>query len=183
MRNCVAAPAASVTSLNHGEWTLTLVQDCALASVSSRVERTTALKEALSQQGFEMPFVESFTGDAERGAFWVGPHQYMLWQPYQANPDWAGQLALGEGVFTTEQTDGWARVDLAGPNLAAVFERLVNLDARRWVPGFATRSVLHHIGCFVVVREDGFSILVPRSMADSAIHAIEQSMQTVLALN
>ncbi|MGB0965345.1 MAG: sarcosine oxidase subunit gamma [Litorivicinus sp.] len=182
MREVLASPAYGTQELDHGPWTLRLVQDCALASVSSRAERTGELKQALMQQGFEMPFVESFTGNADQGAFWLGPHQVMLWKPYACDPDWAAELDLGEGIYSTEQTDGWVRMDILGEGIAELAQRLINLDPQRLRPGFATRTVIHHIGCYWVVHDNAHSVLVPRSMAASAAHAIEQAMQTVLAL-
>lgn len=179
MRNCVAEPAIEQASILAGEYRIERVDDMSLTSIATRTQHTPALKQALNDQGFELPFVESIAGDARQGLFWMAPNQYMLYRPYVDGPQ---TLALPAGVFQTEQTDGWARLDVQGPNLAALMERLVNLDTDRLQPGFATRSVLHHVGVFVCVFEGSIGILCPRSMAGSVAHAIEQAGRTLRAL-
>lgn len=179
MRNCVAEPAFEAEIIEAGDYRIERVDDMSLTSVATQTQHTPALKAALAEQGFDLPFVEAIAGNHEQGAFWLAPNQYMLYRPYV---DGVQTLSLPTGVFQTEQTDGWARMDIQGDDLSRLMERLVNLDTDRLQPGFATRSVLHHVGVFVLVFEDRIAIICPRSMAATVAHAIEQAGQMLAAL-
>lgn len=80
--------------------------------------------------------------------------------------------AFGDSASITEQTDAWVRFDLTGTGLAAVFERLCALDVRSMQPGDATRTVIEHLGTYVIRGTKGMTVLGPRSAAGSLHHAL-----------
>lgn len=82
------------------------------------------------------------------------------------------KVALGDAASITEQTDAWVRFDLKGPDLPRLFEKLCNVDLAARPEGYATRTVIEHIGCYLILR-DGVTVYGPRSMAQSLLHAIE----------
>jgi sarcosine oxidase, subunit gamma len=80
---------------------------------------------------------------------------------------------FNDAASLTEQTDGWVRFDVTGPNLPQLFERLCSYDLRAHTPGSATRTVIEHLGCYVVLRAtDLVSVIGPRSSAHSLHHAL-----------
>jgi sarcosine oxidase subunit gamma len=94
--------------------------------------------------------------------------------PYATHEDIAAHLKplFGEAASITEQTDAWARFEVAGP-LPPLFERLCNLDLGRFGPGSATRTVIEHLGVYAIRRApDRMTLLGPRSSAESLHHAL-----------
>ncbi len=84
------------------------------------------------------------------------------------------KTALTDNASVTEQSDGWARFDVQGETAVDLFERLSAANTRRMDSGTATRTVIEHLGCYLICRRKGehFSILGPRSSAASLHHAL-----------
>ena len=86
-------------------------------------------------------------------------------------------LRNAPGCSVTEQTDGWVAVEIVsdageGPILD-LLERLVNLDPVTLRPGKASRTVLEHLGVFVIRRdEDRLAVIGMRSAGGSLWHAL-----------
>lgn len=100
----------------------------------------------------------------------------------ETDDDIATQIAAqAKGTASvTEQSGGWCRFDLAGPRLAEVFALLCSADLRAST-GFATRTAIDHLGCFVIKRDDArISVLGPRSSAGSLHHALLTAMHAAL---
>jgi sarcosine oxidase subunit gamma len=117
-------------------------------------------------------------------AFWTGPDQWMIEAPHDSHEDLAAQLkaALGPTASVTEQTGGWCRFDIEGEGVVPVFERLCNADVRAMQDGAATRTVIEHLGCFLLCRTAGrhLSVIGPRSSAGSLHHALLTAMRSAL---
>lgn len=150
--------------------------DVALASVAVRAGREADFRQAADASGVPLPG----PGRAERGAvwsaFWTGPDVWMVEAPLATHEDVAPLLrrAFGPAASVTEQTDGWARFAVECPEPPRLFERLCALDMARAAPGDAHRTVVEHLGCFVLVRAPTrFELLTPRSSAGSFLHALE----------
>ncbi|MGB5559853.1 MAG: sarcosine oxidase subunit gamma [Paracoccaceae bacterium] len=165
--------------------TITENPDLALASVACRPGQGksfgTAAKKAL---GFALPGPGQTAAKGDYTAFWTGPEQWMLGAPFASHEDIAAILkrVFKATASVTEQTDGWARFDLNGSAAPVVFERLCNLNTRAMASGSATRTVIDHLGCFVICRAAGtdFSVLGPRSSAGSLHHAMTTAATSAL---
>jgi sarcosine oxidase subunit gamma len=82
--------------------------------------------------------------------------------------------ALGDAASVTEQTDAWVAFDLAAPDLAPLLERLSNVDFPAVRNGHATRTVIEHLGCYLIRHGQGnVRLYGPRSSAKSLLHALE----------
>jgi sarcosine oxidase, subunit gamma len=80
----------------------------------------------------------------------------------------------------TEQTDAWVAFDLTAPDLAPLLERLCNVDFRAAPEGHATRTVIDHLGCYLIKHGPGSArVYGPRSSAGSLIHALEAAAASV----
>ena len=169
-----------------GSVTLAEAPDWALASVTARLGQEAACAAALGQSlGADVPGVARCHSNAGLGAFWIAPHSWMVQAPYSAQPDLAGHLraSLGPCASVTEQTSAWARFDVTGPAmaLAEMFSRLCNLDLPHLPDGSARRTVIDHLGCYLLRRDGGqIAIYGPRSGAQSLWHALQTAARSVI---
>lgn len=163
-------------SVTLGPVTITEVTDTALASVAARHGEAKAVADIAETAGIPLPGPGKAGKAATYAAFWLSPEMWMVEAPFATHEDIVATLKphFGEAASITEQTDAWARFDVTGADLPTMFERLCNFDLRTHGPGSATRTVIEHLGCYVVVRaEDHLSIIGPRSSAASVFHALE----------
>ncbi|WP_299969255.1 sarcosine oxidase subunit gamma [uncultured Roseobacter sp.] len=175
--------AARVDSV--GDVTLTEVPDVALASVAARRRQEAACAQTLERLlGTAVPLPGYAAEGAEYAAFWTGPDQWMLSADFNGYEDVAARIKaeVGDRASVTEQTDAWVCFDLVGGRINAVLELLCNVDLTRFETGRATRTSIHHLGCYVISTNAGQSvrILGPRASADSLHHAITTAMASAL---
>ena len=164
---------------------LTEKPDLALASVAARVgHETVCAKHLADLLGATAPGPGKACLRDPEAAFWVGPDQWMVGAPFATHEDLAAQLVarFGETASITEQTDAWVAFDLRGDGMEAVMELLCPLNIRAMQTGDATRTSIHHLGCFVIRRDpaEWVRILGPRSSAGSLHHAIHSAMISAL---
>lgn len=158
-----------------GPVTITESVGTALASVASRLGREPQMAAAAAAAGIPLPGPGEASFGTPYGSFWLGPDQWMVEAPFASHEDILAHLrpVFGDTASLTEQTDAWARFDLAAPDLPALFERLCPLDTRAMAVDAATRTVIEHLGCYVIRRApDSFSVLAPRSAAASLHHTL-----------
>lgn len=153
-----------------GPLTITENDDWALASLATRKGREGDVQRAAQALNIVLPGA----GHATESALWLAADHWMIEAPYATHEDLAAYLksAFGDAASVTEQTGAWVRFDLSGGNLHSLFELVCNLDTRSMSPGHATRTVIDHLGCYVICRSSGFTILGPRSSARSLHHAL-----------
>jgi sarcosine oxidase subunit gamma len=148
--------------------------DVALASLAGR--RGQDLAATARRAGVPLP------GPAEHGAgqpyasFWVAPGMWFVEAPFATHERISDLLkaAFGAAASITEQTDAWVIFDLAASDLAPVLERLCAVDFRAVPPGHATRTVIEHLGVYLIKHGPGAArVYGPRSSAQSLLHALE----------
>lgn len=124
--------------------------------------------------GLELPGPGSCARTDMISAVWTGPQQWMLLLEDRAEDDLVPDLlARAPGCSITEQTDAWAVFEVSAPDLTPFLERLVNLDLRNFGPGRATRTVIEHMGVYLVHREPGKIVIFGmRSSARSLWHTL-----------
>ena len=166
-------------SMVVGSLTVTERFDVALASVARRRGRD--LTAAAASAGVPLPGPARYQTQAPYSAFWVTPEMWFVEAPFASHESIAGLLknAFADAASITEQTDAWVIFDLTVPDaatsdLAAVLERLCNVDFRAVPDGHASRTVVDHLGCYLVKHGPGAARLYgPRSSAQSLLHAVE----------
>lgn len=166
-----------------GPVTITESPDWALASVAARLGQEKACSAALAAAlGAAVPGMAAHVQGPSLGAFWTGPYIWMVEAPFHSHENLAANLKaeLGECASVTEQSDAWVRFDVSGQRVERVFERLCNLDLAKLAAGSARRSVIEHLGCFVIRRADGVHVYGPRSSARSLHHAMIGAARAVL---
>ncbi|MEM7521449.1 MAG: sarcosine oxidase subunit gamma [Pseudomonadota bacterium] len=184
LKPLTALGASTPRSDLHGGVTLTENTGTALASFAAR--SGSEAKAASTLEGFvgakpPLPGLSSTGGTI--GALWIGPEQWMVTAPHDTHEDLAAQLKAkaGDAASVTEQNDAWCRLDLEGPDLADVFERLCPVNLRAQTGGEATRTTIEHLGCILVCHgAQSASVLGPRSAAGSLHHALLTALRSAL---
>jgi sarcosine oxidase subunit gamma len=168
-----AREAAVVTV---GPLKITERTDVALASVAARRGRLADLAKAAKAAGVPLPEPARHLGGEPFSAFWVAPEMWFVEAPFATHEHIAEALksAFGDAASVTEQTDAWVTFDLAAPDLSPVLERLCNVDFSAAPLGHSTRTVIEHLGCYLIKHGVGAVRLYgPRSSAQSLLHALE----------
>jgi sarcosine oxidase subunit gamma len=163
-----------------GPLTITERIDVALASVAGR--RGKDLAAAAKAAGVPLPEAATYQSAAPYSAFWVAPEMWFVEAPFASHELIADMLkaALGAAASVTEQTDAWVIFDLAAADLAPLLERLCNVDYHAVPEGYATRTVIEHLGCYLVKQTRGAArVFGPRSSAKSLLHALEVAAVSV----
>jgi sarcosine oxidase, subunit gamma len=165
-----------------GPWTLTERMDVALASLALRRGREAEVREKAKAAGVPLPGPGRSEAEAW-GAFWMTPEMWMVEAPFASHEEIRAHLlgVFGDTASITEQTDAWVRFDIAGEGLERVLERLTNVDFAQAADGAATRTVIDHLGCYLVKRSGtAITLYGPRSSAEVLHHAWAVAAHSVL---
>ncbi len=186
----MANPLKPLTPLGHdapltetiGPVSITENTATALASLATRLGCQADVALAAKAAGIPLPGPGRSLSGVTYSAIWLGPEQWMIEAPFATHEDISAILKpiFLQAASITEQTDAWVRFDLTAPDLPTLFERLCNLDLHRAGVGAATRTVIDHLGCYVIRRgETEVSILGPRSSAHSLQHALTSAAKSL----
>lgn len=181
----------SLTALGHdaaetvqiGPYRIAERFDVALASVAVRRGQDTAFAAAAKSAGVPLPGPSTHAAGAVYSAFWTTPEMWFVEADFASHENIVAALkpAFGETASITEQTDAWVRFDVSGAGLVALFERLTNLDLGALPDGFASRTVMEHLGVYLVKRSvTEVTLYGPRSSAQGLLHALEVTAKSVI---
>jgi sarcosine oxidase, subunit gamma len=133
-----------------GPWRMAERADVAIASVA--VRRGGDLAPAALAAGIPLPGPARAKAGAVYAAFWVTPEMWFVTAPFASHEDIAARLktVFGAAASVTEQTDAWVRIDLTAPDLTPLLERLTNVDFATAPAGFASRTLIDHLGCYLI---------------------------------
>lgn len=157
--------------------------DVALASVAVRKGRAADVTRAAQAAGIPLPEAARFAAGNPYSAFWVAPEMWFVEAPFATHEDIVAVVKplFGDAASITEQTDAWVRFDLSAPDLGPLMERLCNVDFATAPDGFATRTVIEHIGCYLIRHAAGAATLYgARSSAKSLLHCLEVTAAAVI---
>jgi sarcosine oxidase, subunit gamma len=181
----------SLTALGHDTPTIReigpyrIVERCdvALASLAMRQGPDKAFLTAAKKAKVPLP-APAHAGDGTPfGAFWVAPQMWFIEAGFASHEDVVAHLKpiFAETASITEQTDAWVRFDVSGMALAALFSRLSNLDVAALPDGYASRTVIEHLGCYLIRRGAGeVTLYGPRSSAKALLHALEVAAKSIV---
>ena len=181
---------AALTPLGHadpktvtiGPFTIAERVDGALASLAARRGREQDVRKAAKGAGIPLP-EPGRHATATFAAFWLAPEMWMVEAPFATHADIRAHLLaiFGDAASITEQTDAWLRLDLSGASLPSLMERLCNVDLVRVTDGAATRTVIDHLGCYLIKHGPGKATLYgPRSSAQTLHHALTVAAKSLL---
>jgi sarcosine oxidase, subunit gamma len=170
------------TTVTHGPLTISERTDVALASLAARKGRMADLTKAAQKAGVPLPSPATHQSGTPYSAFWTAPEMWFVEAPYASHELIADLLksAFRDAASITEQTDAWVAFDLAAPDLAPLLERLCNVDYGARPIGYATRTIMEHLGVYLIKHgPDKARLYGPRSSADSLLHALETAAHSV----
>jgi sarcosine oxidase, subunit gamma len=170
------------TTVTQGPLSIAERIDVALASLAARKGRLADLAKAAQTAGVPLPGPATHQQGTPYSAFWTAPEMWFVEAPYATHELIADLLksALGDAASITEQTDAWVAFDLAAPDLTPLLERLCNVDFPNVPTGYATRTMMEHLGVYLIKHGPGAARLYgPRSSAESLLHAIETAAHAV----
>jgi len=159
----------------------------AIVSIATPLGGEQALADALKNSfGADVPETGRLTasGDGKIRFLGMGPGQVFAVFNHDG-PDAEARLAetLADTAYTTDQTDVWVALRVAGDEVTAVLERICPLDlhADAFPADRCARTVMEHMAAIILKDgEDGFILLTARSSARSFLHAVEVSVENVL---
>ncbi len=171
-------PAQDLTPITIGGVTLSEEVPEAIAALMPYAGQTKALSAALKEaHGLALPGPNRMTKSDSHRATWSGLDQAFL-----IGPPPASELATHSAVV--DQSDAWVVLTLEGKGVEDVLARLTPIDLRggSFKRGHAARSLLGHMNA-VFARDavDRITIMVFRSMAQTAVHELEEAMKGVAA--
>lgn len=99
-----------------------------------------------------------------------------------ATPDAEPHVAkkIKGAAYTTDQTDVWTGLEIAGPRARTALERICPIDLHpdSFAVGDAARTTMEHLGTLIIrTGEDTFLLMSGSSSAKSFLHAVETSIQ------
>jgi sarcosine oxidase, subunit gamma len=157
--------------------------DVALASLATRRGRDADVAKAAKAANVPLPKPATAVFGQPFSGFWLAPDMWMIEAPFDSHEDIAAHLKdlFGAAASISEQTDAWVRFDLSSGNLVTLFERLSNLDLAELPDGHASRTVIEHLGCYLIKwSADLITLYGPRSSAQSLLHALEVAAKSVI---
>lgn len=157
--------------------------DVALASLATRHGREKDVAKAAKTARLPLPAPARADAGMPFGAFWVAPAMWFIEAPFATHEDIVAHLkpVFGDAASITEQTDAWVRFDVSGAGLVALFARLTHLDLETLPDGYASRTVIDHLGCYLIRRGGGdITVYGPRSSAEGLLHAMEVAATSVI---
>ena len=170
-------------TITIGAVTITERFDVALASLAVRRGRDKDLAKAAKAADLPLPPAAMAQSAVPYSAFWMTPEMWMVEAPFASHEDITAGLktALGDTASLTEQTDAWVRLDITADNPVPLFERLSNIDLATKPVGFAARTVIEHLGTYLIKRSPtDITLYGPRASAQSLLHALEVTAKSLL---
>lgn len=165
--------------------TIALNDTLHMASLACRRGQKKAFAAAAKELfGSTLPGPSGLVEGKEFALFWTGPDQWFVDTGLDKYEDIAAMLksAFGDTASITEQSGAWARFELNGSGALKLLERLCMVDIERMPTGTAVRTVMEHLGVFVICREAGsrYTILGARSSAGSLHHLLMTAAASAL---
>ncbi len=179
-----------LTALGHdaaeviiiGSYRITERFDVALASMASRRGREKDVAKIAKAAKLPLAAPAESAAGKTYSSFWLSTEQWMIEADFAAHEMIEVELKalFGDAASITEQTDAWVRFDVSAPDVLPLFERLCNVDIAKAVDGFASRTVIEHIGCYLIKRSaTEVTLYGPRSSAQSLLHVIEVAARSL----
>jgi heterotetrameric sarcosine oxidase gamma subunit len=156
--------------------TLSQVDPGMVSSIAPYPGQDKAVAKALKPLGLGFPALNSFASKGGATILWAGRDQAFLIGA--ACPE------MGAAAAVTDQSGGWVTLSLDGPEACAALMRYVPLDLRlaAFPVGSAVRTPFYHMSMVLMrISDQGFQMMLFRSMARTAWHEVEVALRTLAA--
>lgn len=182
----VSAPPLAGYDKVFGDITLKAPADLALVSIALPLGGEDAAQKAITAAyGCALPGVGKACATPKRAAHLLrlGVDQgFVMFEHTAPDAERVVAKALKGAAYTTDQTDVWTALDIAGPGARMALERICPLDLHD--DAFAimdvARTTMEHLGV-IILRTDqqSWRLLSASSSASSFLHAVETSIKNV----
>ena len=182
LQQMTALGHAAAKVLDIGPYRIAERFDVALASLATRRGHDGDVAKAAKAANVPLPKPSTAIAGQPFSGFWLAPDMWMIEAHFDSHEDIAAHLktVFGGAASITEQTDAWVRFDVTGGNLVSLFERLSNLDLAALPEGHCSRTVIEHLGCYLIKWPTAeVTLYGPRSSAQSLLHALEVAANSV----
>ncbi len=176
MPELIAKPPLGHAALTIGQATLAVWPIPRMTSVAPFAGQDKANAKVLKAMDLAFPAPNRSVTKGDATLIWTGRNQAFL---LNADP-----APLTATAALTDQTDGWAAFALQGPHATDILARLIPLDLREpaFPVGQCARTALNHMNAVLWrTAPYAFTLMVFRSMAQTAWHEIDCAMHTVAA--
>lgn len=179
-----ALGAATPVNITIGSVKIKENNGLALASVTARRGQEESCRAALADWlGLEAPSPGRAVITDARAAVWMAQDQWLLSALFDDFEEIVQELkpVFRQSASITEQTAAWVCFDISGIAVVDMFERLCPMNVRQAQAGDATRTTIHHMGCFAICIETSahLRVLGPRSSAESLHHALVTAARAI----
>ncbi|WP_103338357.1 sarcosine oxidase subunit gamma [Amycolatopsis sp. CA-126428] len=131
-----------------------------------RTQLTVRLREGRSLLGADLPGPCTFTSGSGVDILWMGPDEYLV----LAGPGRQAELEAAlrdEGAAAVTDVSAQRNVfRLTGSHAADVLAHGCSIDLEVSPPGTCVQTLLARTGIVLMVREEGFTVLVRQSFSD-----------------
>lgn len=154
---------------------LSLAENPAMALASLALRKGQSVPSPFAMT---LPEPGKWTQSGAIGLYWTAKGQWMVEAEGRADEDFARVLkAEVPEASVTEQTDGWAVIEITSSKgaapIKALLEKLVNLDVEAFTQGSALRTGLEHMSVFLIRRaEDRLAFWGMRSSTETLWHTL-----------
>ncbi|WIV61653.1 sarcosine oxidase subunit gamma [Amycolatopsis nalaikhensis] len=136
-----------------------------------RTQLTVRLREGDSLLGVALPGPCTFTSGHGVDVLWMGPDEYLVLGPElsRESSDLEAELSRESSVLAVVDVSAQRNVfRLTGAHAADVLAHgcSIDLDPAVSPPGTCVQTLLARTGIVLMVREEGFTILVRQSFSD-----------------
>ena len=177
-----AEPALGGYARSFGEVTLTEAVELAIVSVAFPAGAEARGKKAIEASfGVAPPPVGKSTQSQDGAQFIRLARDLMFVLFDHSTPDAGAVVAerIGRAAYTTDQTDVWVGLEIAGPGTRVALERICPLDlhAGTFAVGNVARTAMEHLGAVILCTgPEAFLLLSASSSAASFLHMVEVSL-------
>lgn len=177
-----AAAILGGTDWTFGENRILERSDLAIVSVAVPVDGEQVLSQAMdSGWGLSIPepTVSSIRGETR--AIRTAPDQMLLVFPSDTtDAEVHVRTKLNGAGYTTDQTDAWVVLEVAGPDTLPALERLCPLDAANMPVDGSARTMMEHMGATILrLGGERFLLMSASSSARSFFEAVETAYRNV----
>lgn len=183
-------PVSALAGMNNSIGCVTLqeVTDRALVSIAFGPAERERVSDSLQQStGTHLPAVGSCTS-IDNSTTLLGLQLDQVWLSLSHDGSAMDKTAhdrlrLPDGVYLTDQSDGWTALVLSGDKVQSVLERLcpLDLDTQQFPVDAVARTSIDHSGVILVRKAvNAYELITPRSSVASFVHAVESVAEHIL---
>ncbi|MFB9691011.1 sarcosine oxidase subunit gamma [Amycolatopsis plumensis] len=131
-----------------------------------RTQLTVRLREGETLLGVPLPGPCTFTSGHGVDLLWMGPDEYLVLAAPGRQPELERALSRESALAVVDVSAQRNVVRLTGSHAADVLAHGCSLDLEMAPPGTCVQTLLARTGIVLMVREDGYTILVRQSFSD-----------------